>query len=247
MASDRQRALAASRDEARQFRDQGVSEVTPSRRDFAQYVTTRKDELAVIACLGRDGTRRTDAEWVALARACDDAEVAALAVTAGMAEVLSFELMATVAAAVTAPVLRDALIVEPGQLYRGRLHGADAAIFPAADLDEAALHELVRVANSLHMASVIEVLTTADLTTTRRLPHAIVGLRCTTAGGRLDVAGTLQLAGAVPRQRTVLALPAINSPAEYATLCGACDAVVVGDASLAGDDVRSVLTRLTTG
>src|SRR5438105_10731213 len=111
--ADRPARLAASREEARRLVGQPVSEVTPSRRDFARYVATQKQELAVMARLTATPPRPV-ADLVAYARACDDAEVAALAVVTG-ADGLSADDMAAIAAATTAPILRDDLILEPGQ------------------------------------------------------------------------------------------------------------------------------------
>ena len=242
---ERQRILAASRAEAAQLAGQRLSEVTPSRRDFTQYVDTQKHDLAVIARIG------TQPDWpiaqlVAHARACDDADVAALAVVTGAAGRPLGDL-AAVADSTTAPILRDDLIVSPSQLYHARLHGADAAIFPAADIDGTALHGLVSVASSLHMASVVEVQSPADLATALELPHALIGLRCLGADGRLDLARTLQLAHQVPAQRTLICLPEVQSSAECARLRGACDAVVVGEALVATDDVAAVLQELLAG
>ena len=242
---DRTRILAASRAEVAQLAGQRLSEVTPSRRDFAQYVDTQKQDLAVIARLGTTMGWPT-AQLVAHARACDDADVAALAVLTGAAGRPLADLTA-VADATTAPILRDDLIVHPSQLYNSRLHGADAAIFPAADLDTAALHELVNAASSLHMASVVEVLSSADLAAALRLPHALIGLRCLGSDGRLDLIHTLQLAHEVPAQRTVISLAEVCSAAECAHLRGTCDAVVAGEVLAAADDVAAALQELLAG
>jgi len=247
---DRTRVLAASRDEVRQLLASRLSEVTPSRRDFTQFVATQKDALAVIACIAPnrspDGIPWTTAQLVAHAQACDDAEVAALAVTTGAGGLSLADLMA-IAAATTAPILRYDLLIDTRQVYGARLHGADAALFPAADLASDALAELVTVAGSLHMASIIEVLDEADLASALALPHALVGLDCRTAAGGLDVEGTRRLAEQVPRQRTIIALPEARSAAECAALSGLCDAVLVGEALLGADDVAARLARLTHG
>ena len=242
---DRTRILAASRAEVAQLAGQRLSEVTPSRRDFAQYVDTQKQDLAVIARLGTTMGWPT-AQLVAHARACDAADVAALAVVTGAAGRPLADL-AVVSDRTTAPILRDDLIISPSQLYHSRLHGADAAIFPTADVDAAALHELVNVASSLHMASVVEVVSSTDLAVALRLPHALIGLRCLGTDGRLDFTHTLQLAHEVPAQRTVICLPEVHSAAECMRLRGSCDAVVAGDALAVTDDVAAALQELLAG
>ena len=234
--------LAASRDEGRQLAAPRVSEVTPSRRDFAQYVATQKTDLAVIARLAGSSSH-TAAQLIAQARDYDDAEVAALAVATG-AGGLSAEIMAAIAAATTAPILRDDLLMQPKQIYHARLHGADAAVFPAAELDGTDLHELIMIASSLHMASVIEAFTPGHLDTARQFAHVIVGLRCTSTDGNLDVEATLDLARRVPRQQTVIVLPEIRSPRECAALRGTCDAVVAGEVLSTADDLCELLREL---
>jgi indole-3-glycerol phosphate synthase len=241
---DRGAALAASRAEVQSLVGQRLSELAPSRRDFAMFVATQRRDLAVIAHL------RARAGWdvartVAHARACDDAEVAALAVTTDPAG-LSVDHMAAIVDATAAPVLRTNLVVHPSQLQYGRLHGADAAVLPASPLDAVRLRDLVDTARSLHMASVIEVVNDAEIELAARLPHVLIGLRCSTAGGRLDVEATRRLAARVPPQCPCIALPELRSPAEYAALCGVCDAVCAGDL-LYVSDVAAALREVMRG
>jgi indole-3-glycerol phosphate synthase len=235
--------LAASRDEVRRLGAQPLSEVTPSRRDFAQYVATQRNELAVIARLAHDPTGTGRPAVIEHARACDDIEVAALAVVTEPGG-LSTDDMAAIAAAVTAPVLRDALTIDSSQLYHARLHGADAAVFPAGALDEAALLDLVTVASSLHMAAVVEVLTMDDLRKALAPAHAIIGLRCARADGSLDLEGTRHLAQHVPPRCTVIALPEAPTVAEYRAVHGVCDAVVVGEVLRHASDLGACVRRI---
>ena len=244
---DRQQLLAASREEVLQLRQQGVSEVAPSRRDFTMFVSTGREDLAVIARLAAPaGQVWSASQLVAHAQACDDADVAALAVAAGTIG-LSMADLAAVAEATTAPILRDHPLIHTSQLHHSRLHGADCVLLPTAELDRDTLRELVATATSLHMACVLEVFTTAQVETALSLPHVIVGLRCTQPDGALDVARTQRLAEAVPRQSTVIALPEIRSATEYAALRGACDAVLVGEALQLGSDVGALLRQITGG
>ena len=243
---DRHSTLAASRAEARRLAAQPVSEVTPSRRDFAQYVATQRQALAVIGLLA-GGPRRGAPPWTlpALlehAQACDDAEVAALAVSTRGA--LTMDDVAAIAATVTAPILRTDIIVDPVQLFHARLHGIDAAVFPAAGVEASQLHDLVTVASSLHMASLIEVGSAEDVDRAVHLPHVLLGLRCVTGAGAIDIDATRQLATQAPRARTLVVLPALGSVAECAALRGCCDAVVVGDVLLDTADVDAAVRAI---
>jgi len=244
-ADARHRRLAASQDEVRRLVGQSISEVTPSRRDFAQYVATQRSELAVIARLARHPALSQRAAMIDYARACDDAEVAALAVVTEP-EGFTTDDMAAIAAAVTAPVLRDAPTIHPSQLYHARLHGADAAVYPADVLDAATLRELTTVARSLHMASVVEVATPADVDKALALPHIIVGLHCTCADGSLDPEGARQLAAHVPATHTVVILNEATTVAAYRPLRGVCDAVVVGALLHRAGDVAAGVRQINT-
>ena len=240
---ERERALAASREEAQQLAGQAISEVTPSRRDFALFVATQKQELAVVARMPGAHEPSATLRLVEHARACDAAEVAALAVATGPGGCTMNDL-AAIANATSAPILRDAFTLHPTQLYFARLHGADAALLPVVDLETAALQELVVVASSLHMAAVVEAGNDADVAVALRFPHVVIGLRCTDGHGQLDVERTRQLAQRVPPQRAVIALAEVRSPAECAALRGCCDAVVVGEALEQSSDVTATLERL---
>jgi indole-3-glycerol phosphate synthase len=214
---------------------------------WAQYVTTQRQDLAVIGLLA-GGQRTAGQPWtlaalIEHARACDDAEVAALAVSTRGG--LTMEDVAAIAASVTAPILRADLIVDPIQLYHARLHGIDAALFPGVGLGPSGLYDLVTVASSLHMASIIEVVSPDEVESALRLPHVLLGLRCTTDEGGLDVEGTRQLAGQAPRQCTVIVVPEVHSAAECTALRGLCDAAVVGDVLLDTADIGAALRAIT--
>jgi indole-3-glycerol phosphate synthase len=239
---DRRRALAASFEEARRLAGQRISEVTPSRRDFALYVTTHKQDLAVIARLPPAGLRWDHAQLVAHARECDGAEVAALAVATG-ADSLSMRELAALAEATTVPILHDNFTVVADQLHYARLHGADAALFPA-ELGGDTLQELAATASSLHMASVVDVASEMDVAAAVHLPRVIVALRCTDNTGRLDVERTRRLAQQLPRQYTVIALPEVSSPAECAALRGVCDAVMAGEMLMQSSDVGAAIRSI---
>ncbi len=101
----------AKQAEIQQLAGVQVSEVTPSIRNFAQYVTTHKQDLALIAALKRvdpqTGHSWHDRDLVVLAQECDDAEVSAIAVyTEPSVFGTSLDDLRAVSVAVSAPVLR---------------------------------------------------------------------------------------------------------------------------------------------
>ncbi|HUI26583.1 MAG TPA: hypothetical protein VL403_10915 [Candidatus Kryptonia bacterium] len=238
---DRTRWLAEKRTEVARLGNVPVSEITPSRRDFRLHVTTQRQELAVIARIQRidPETQRatSDAELLAHAAACDDAEVAAIAVATDAQRGGSLELLRAVVNATQAPVLRDDFVLAPNQLYDARLHGADAAIIPAAEVDHETLAELVRVASSLHMAAIVEVESAADLGKAVAVNQTVVGLNA-------DIDTMLDIAQRVPPNRTVLAL---REPDDFDTILrlrGKVDAVSLGPMLPDGTEIARALARL---
>jgi indole-3-glycerol phosphate synthase len=159
--------LAEKRAEIATLADLPLTNIVPSRRDFTQFVATQKQGIALVPRLQRrnPASRRTwpDLQVAEFARACDDAEAGALAVRTAALFGGALADLDAVAAAVSAPVLRDDLCLHRQQIYQSRLHGADAVVLPAADLDAALLRELVAVTSSMHMASVIEIADEAAL------------------------------------------------------------------------------------
>lgn len=222
--------IAASRDEAQRLRGQAVSEVTPSRRNFAQYVAGSRDEPQVIARLTKARIPRTREQLVELAVACDDAEVAALVVT--LLGDLSSEDLAAISAASTAPILRDDPLVDVNQLYHSRLHGADAIVLPADALDQSELARLVDVAVSMHMSVVVECAGAAALEAALRWPYTILGFRNQGTAARL--------ARLAPATRTIVLFEDVGTCTQYEAARGVCDGVVIAT----GGDVAAVMQQL---
>ena len=239
---------AAKQAEIRQLAGERLSEVTPSIRNFAQYVTTHKQDLAFIIALKRTDpqTRRSwnARDLIALARECDDAEVGAIAVyTEPTLFGTSLEDLQAVSAAVSAPVLQLDLIMQPSQIHQSRLYGADAVLLHAGVIDAAALANLVNVASSTHMAPVVVVQTQAELERALTVGAFILGI--TSPSGTLNLPYLAGLAAAIPPQKTVIVVEEISTAEEYAALQGKVDAVLVGSAALDAPEVNAVLEELS--
>ena len=237
--------LAEKRAEIATLAELPLTNIVPSRRDFTQFVATQKQGIALVPRLQRrnpdSGRTWPDLDVGEFARVCDDADAGALAVRtaplfgAGLAD------LDAVVAAVSAPVLRDDLCLHRQQIYQARLHGADAIVLPAAELDAASLRELVAVASSMHMASVVEVASEAALAAAVDLPTACVGLACAGADGHADRTRVRALATRVPRHRTVLLLAEVAALDDLEELAGVIDAAVVGDALLDAADPAAAM------
>lgn len=237
--------LAEKRSEIATLRDLPLTDIVPSRRDFTQFIATQKQGVALVPRLQRLDPD-TGGAWPALdlanfARACDDAEAGALAVRTAAVFGASVADLDTVAGAVTAPLLRDDLCLDRQQIYQARLHGADAVLLPAGDLDAAMLRDLAAIASSTHMASVIEVANSAQLSAALDLPTACIGLGCAGADGRVDAERVVVLAAQIPRQRLVLLLSEVAALDDLLPFAGVIDAAVVGDALLGAPDPAAAI------
>ena len=219
--------IEASRAEAARLRRQSVSEVTPSRRDFAQYVAGGRDEPAVVARLSLATTGWSREQLLEHARACDDAEVAALSLS--LLDDLSVEDLAAVVDDVTAPILREDPLLDANQLYYSRLHGADAVVLPAAVLAPDELGRMVDVAVSMHMSVVIECESRAAVEAAVRWPYTIIGARSLEAAS--------EVSRYAPAKRTIVLLADVATPEEYKRARGVCDTVIVAPRALVGGDV----------
>jgi indole-3-glycerol phosphate synthase len=241
----RPRWLAEKHAEIATLTDLPLPEITPSRRDFTQFVATQKQGIALVPRLQR-ANPATGAAWpgvdlAAFARLCDDAETGAIAVRTAVVFGTSLADLDAVAAAVSAPLLRDDLCLDRQHVYQARLHGADAVVLPAGELDRAALRDLAALAGSTHMASVVEVATDAALAAALELPTACIGLACADGAGRADLARVRALAAQVPRHRTVLLLAEVPVLDALLELAGLIDAAVVGDALLDAADPAAAI------
>lgn len=241
-------ALRAAKDaELERLAHLPLSEVSPSIRAFGQHVTTHKQELALIAALKRidphTGRSWLQADLMAVARACDEAEVGAVGVyTEPSVFGTSLEDLRTVSEAVSASLLRLDLVVHPRQIYHTRLCGADAVVLWAGGLKPDILTRLVSVADSSHMTPVVVVQTPAEVD--RALSAGAFVLGISSASGRIELKQIEQLGALIPPQKTVLALDEAATADECAALLGKVDAVLVGNMLLDAPDVGALLTSL---
>jgi indole-3-glycerol phosphate synthase len=241
-------SLRAAKDaEIKQLASLPLSEITPSIRAFAQYVTTHKQELAFIAAIKRidphTGRGWEETDLVALAQACDEAEVGAIGVyTEPSVFGTSLEDLQAISDAVTAPLLRLDLVVHARQIHQARLCGADAVLLCAGILDAAILTNLVTVATSAHVTPVVAVRTAAEVEQALSAGAFVLGVL--SPSGKIDMKQIEQLTALVPPQKTVLALDEASTSDECAALQGKVDAVLVGNMLLDAPDVEALLTSL---
>ena len=243
---------AAKAAEIEQLASMSLSEVTPSIRSFAQYVTTHKQELAFIAAIKRidpyTGRRWEEADLVALAQACDDAEVGAIGVyTEPSVFGTALEDLHAISDAVTAPMLRLDLILHARQIHQARLCGADAIVLDASILDPGTLINLVTVATSAHVTPVVAVRTEVEVEQALTAGAFVLGITAPSGkSGKIDMTQIERLSPLIPRQKTVLALDEAATADECTALQGKVDAVLVGNMLLDAPDAEALFVRLAS-
>ncbi len=224
-----------------------LSEVTPSIRDFTQFVTTQKQELGLIPALKRadpdTGQAWPDLDIVALAQACDDTEVGAIGVyTEPSLFGTSSDDMRAISERVTTPLLALDLVLHDSQIHHARLCGADAVLLWAGALDASTSARLMTTARSVHVVPVVMARTSDELRQALATESFIIGLA--SPNGKLDTAHVSALAAQVPRQKTVISLDELSTPEEAEALLGQVDTALVSHYVLDAADVEGSLTEL---
>jgi indole-3-glycerol phosphate synthase len=247
---DRAAWLVEKQEEIEALAGMSLNEVMPSRRDFTLFVATQKRGIALVPRLKRrdpdTGGAWPQLDLLAAATSMDDAETAAIAVCTSRRHGGSIGDLRSMSRAVTAPVLRDDLILDERQLYDSRLNGADAVLLPAADLGRQQLRDLAAIAASLHMTVVVEVMDAAHLDPALAIPTAFVGLRRGRPDKFADLEWLSAMARAVPTRRTVVLLDEVRALDDLERVAGLIDAAVVGDALLNSADAAAEIARFAS-
>ena len=224
-----------------------LSEVTPSIRDFAQFVTTQKQELGLIPALKRmdpdTGQAWPELDLVALAQACDDTEVGAIGVyTEPSVFGTSSDDMRAISDRVTTPLVALDLVLHDSQIHHARLCGADAILLWAGAIDTPTLERLMTTARSIHVSPVVMAQTPDELRQALATESFIIGLA--SPNGKLDVAHVSALAAQVPQRKTIISLDELSTPEEASALLGQVDAALVSQRVLDAADVEGSLINL---
>jgi hypothetical protein len=167
--------------------------ITPSIRNFAQAIDRQRQSVEHVPVLAA-----SKPGLVGVARALDEAEVAALALEIGDpgAELPHFS---AAAAAVSVPVLRGDLILEEFEIYQSRAAGADAVLLHARLFTDEQLERSCNAARATHMAACVACDTPDEVRRAAAARAALVAIR------RPDEA----LLAAIPRRLLVVALESV--------------------------------------
>jgi indole-3-glycerol phosphate synthase len=151
-------------------------------------------------------------------------------------------------AATSLPLLAKGFFSRPEHLEQARDAGAEAALLLLRDLDDAAVHDLLRVAQELGVDTLVEAHDADELARAARLDAPVVGINARDlATFAIDRLAQLALVSAAPRDRVVIAESAIATRAQAAAaeLAGA-NAVLVGSTLMRARDPGAKLQELVS-
>jgi len=149
-------------------------------------------------------------------------------------------------AATKLPLLAKGFFSTREHLQTARDAGADAALLLLRDLDDEAVRELDRVAESLGLDTLVEAHDSGELDRAVALGSRVVGINARDlATFAIDRSAQLELVARVPRDRVVIAESGIETRAQAAAaeLAGA-NAVLVGSTLMRAADPGATLAGL---
>jgi indole-3-glycerol phosphate synthase len=155
--------------------------------------------------------------------------------------------MTAVREAVPVPVLRKDFIIDPFQVYEGRLAGADAVLLIVASLEDSRLLDLQALANDLGMAALVEVHTEAEMERALKLNAALIGINNRDLRTfHVDLETTAQLARLAPPDVTLVAESGIVTGEDVAHMgrLGA-HAVLVGESLIRAGDITGAVREFS--
>jgi indole-3-glycerol phosphate synthase len=229
------------------------------QRDSSRWPPARNLAAALrrpgeIACIAEFKRRSPSAGWI---HESADPAATARAYTAGGASALSvltdepffggtLDDLASARAACDRPVLRKDFIVDPYQLVETRAAGADATLLIVAALDQPTLIQMIRLADALGVAVLVEAHDEEEVGRAVEAGAGIIGinnrdLRTFTVDRELAI----RLRPRVPADRIVVAESGIRDAADVVRLRDAgVDAMLVGETLMRAPDPAAALRAL---
>lgn len=237
----RERGLASLREGAR-------SQAPP--RDFLAAVH-RPGKLSLIAELKKAspsrGVLREDFQIESLAGAYARAGAQALSV---LTDVSYFQgelsYLDKAKKASNLPVLRKDFLIDEHQIYEAREAGADAILLIAAMMPPAQLKELLAVAESLSMTSLVEVHDEREMEFALRMPTKLLGINNRNLNDfTVSLQTSVDLLKLCPKDLPAVSESGIFTRQDCLSLKNAgASAVLVGEAFMTSSDVEAAVRAL---
>jgi indole-3-glycerol phosphate synthase len=215
----------------------------PPTRDF-RCAITGSDTVKLIAEVKKKspskGIIREDFEPVSIAETYVENGAAAISVLTDkhfFAGELDY--LRAIRDAVNVPLLRKDFTIDPYHIYQARLAGADAILLIVAALTAAELRKFMDVADSLSLASLVEVHTPEELTIALDVDAQIIGINNRDLHTfHTDIATTFRLRDTIPADKIVVSESGIYSRDDVMKLREAgVHAMLVGESLMRSPDI----------
>ena len=160
----------------------------------------------------------------------------------------SIEHLAAIREVVELPLLRKDFVFDPYQVYESRAYGADALLLIAAILSQEQLKELVSLSHSLGLKCLVEVHNEGEVEKAVLSEAEIIGINNRDLNTfTVDIYTTHRLRPLIPQKRIVVSESGIKSRKDIDKLGKwGVDAILVGEALVAADDVLAKMRELLT-
>ena len=147
---------------------------------------------------------------------------------------------------VDVPLLRKDFTIDPYHIYQARVAGADAILLIVAALTPAQLRTFMDIADSLSLASLIEVHTQEELAIALDVDAQIIGINNRDLRTfHTDIATTFRLRETIPADKVVVSESGIYTCEDVVKLQGAgIQAMLVGESLMRSPDIGEQVRRL---
>ena len=147
---------------------------------------------------------------------------------------------------VDVPLLRKDFTIDPYHIYQARVAGADAILLIVAALTKDQLREFMDIAESLSLASLVEVHTDTELEIALDVGAEIVGINNRDLRTfHTDLATTFSLREFLPTGKVVVSESGIYTRADVESLREAgVDAILVGESLMRSPDIGEQVRKL---
>ncbi|MFO7340255.1 MAG: indole-3-glycerol phosphate synthase TrpC, partial [Lysobacteraceae bacterium] len=144
------------------------------------------------------------------------------------------------------PVLRKDFTIDPYQVHEARMLGADCILLIVAALSDDQLAELSGLAMELGMDVLVEIHDIDELERAIQVPAPLMGINNRNLRTfEVSLETSLELRGAVPRDRLLVTESGIHTPADVARMRGAgIHAFLVGEAFMRAEEPGEALRQL---
>jgi indole-3-glycerol phosphate synthase len=144
------------------------------------------------------------------------------------------------------PLLQKDFILDPFQIYEGRVLGADAILLIASLLDREELRDFVGLARSIQLVPLVEVHNESDLEKTSTLDLSLMGINNRDLKTlEVDLKTTLRLKKEIPHGMKVISESGIRSSGDVRLLREAgVDGILVGEVLMRSSDPTSKIREL---